>query len=72
LRIGGGRFLVEASFLGGKTRIGEEHRTEGTEVTEGIKDWRGKVFGGKLRFWAGKTRIEEKHRTEVTEVTEGD
>ncbi len=49
-------------FWAGKTCIGEEHRTEAAEVTEGdaALDAEGAwCFGGEHGFWAGKTRLGE-------------
>jgi hypothetical protein len=53
--------------------MGEKHRTEVTEVTEGDRDRWPKIFGERAEL-PGENPHEwgEKHRTEVTEGTEGD
>jgi hypothetical protein len=57
---------------GEKTRFGEKHRTEVTEVTEGgIEVGENIHASDSMACWRETTRFGEKHRTEVTEVTEG-
>jgi hypothetical protein len=64
--------LVDSMDSGWETRIGGEHRTEVTKVTEGDGGWM--ADGSLVNSLASgrERRASGERRTEVTEATEGD